>query len=84
MKAIRLGFTALAATILCAGAAQATIFNFDIQFWDGVGDPPTNPDASDFAHFVVDDYWGGTIGNRNGPSGIWTYGNDGSYFGTPY
>ena len=84
MKAIRLGFTALAATILCAGAAQATVFNFDIQFWTGAGDPPVNPDAGDFAHFVVDDYWGGTIGNRNGPSGIWTYGNDGSYFGTPY
>lgn len=84
MKAIRLGFTALAATILSAGAAQATTFSFDIQFWNGVGDPPANPDAGDFAHFVVDDYWGGTISNSHGPSGIWTYGNDGSYFGTGY
>ena len=84
MKAFWLGLAA-AGALVGATAAQATIFTFDIQQWNGVGSPPaddTNP--ADFAHLVVDDAFGGTIGNAAGPDGLWTYGNDGSYFGSGY
>ena len=85
MKNIWIALAALPLTALTCTAAQATIFTLDIQYWDGVGPPPTDDtDPSDFAHFIVDDAFGGGIGNRNGPSGIWTYGNQGSYFGLPF
>lgn len=76
---------AAAGAVLGTSAAQATLFTFDIQYWDGVGSPPTDDtDAGDFAHFVVDDQFGGTDSNSGHPTGIWTYGNDGSYFGLPF
>jgi hypothetical protein len=84
MKTIWLALAATA-TVLGASAAQATIFTFDIQYWDGVGSPPTDDtDPGDFAHFVVDDQFGGTDSNSGQPTGIWTYGNSGSYFGLPF
>lgn len=83
MKAFWLGLAA-AGACLTTTAAQATIFSFDIQFWDGIGTPTTNPDEGDVAHFIVDDYWGGTDSYNGNPTGIWTYGNDGSYFGLPF
>jgi hypothetical protein len=83
MKTFWLGLAAMCASV-GATAAQATVFSFDIQFWDGNGNPPANPDPGDFAHFVVDDAFGGTIGVHGSPGGIWTYGSDGSYFGTSY
>jgi hypothetical protein len=84
MKKIWIALAGVSLASLACSAAQATIFNFDIQYWNGLGSPPANPNEEDFAHFIVDDYWGGTIGDSNGPSGIWTYGNDGDYFGLGY
>jgi hypothetical protein len=85
MKKIWIALAGVSLASVACSAAQATIFNFDIQYWDGFGEPPTDDtDPGDFAHFVVDDAWGGNDYHGNHPTGIWTYGNDGSYFGLPF
>lgn len=85
MKSMWLGLAVAAGVALSTSAAQATVFTFDIQYWDGVGSPPTDDtDEGDFAHFVVDDQFGGLDFYAGDPTGIWTYGNEGSYFGLPF
>jgi len=80
MKKIWIALAGISLASLACSEAQATIFNFDVQYWDGVGEPTSTPAEEDFAHFVVDDYCGGTISNHGHPTGIWTTGH-GDYFG---
>lgn len=80
MKMFWLNVAAATATALGASAAQATIFNFDLVYWEDTASPPANPTPDNVAHFVVDDQYGGLDYYRGNNVGIWTYGNDGNMF----
>jgi len=82
MKAIWLGLAAAACAL--RAPAHATLFNFDLVYWEDGASPPADPDPSNVAHFRVDDQLGGTISHLDQPTGIWTYGHLGTYFGLPF
>ena len=54
----------LGATMLFAcSAAQAAIFDFNVVYWSGFGNPPASPAARNTAHFQLDS----TQGSRTPP-----------------
>lgn len=81
MKALWLGL-AVTGAVLGPTAAQATLFTFDMVYWNGNGSPSEDPNAKVILHFTVDDQLGGAIGNSGVSTGIWSYGH-GSYYGLP-
>jgi hypothetical protein len=45
-----------AALAVCGStAAQATNFDFSIVYWEGTDSPPSDPAATQTAHFIIDD-----------------------------
>lgn len=77
MKAFWLGLAAAGATLGATGA-QATVYTFDMVYWEGGGDtPPADIPYEHTAHFTVDDAFGGETGN-----GFWSYA-DGHIFDFP-
>ncbi|HMI18188.1 MAG TPA: PEPxxWA-CTERM sorting domain-containing protein [Sphingomonas sp.] len=78
MKKIWVALAGASLAAFAATAAQATIFTFDIKYWEGgASTPPADIPYDRTAHFTVDDAWGGESGN-----GFWSYA-DGHIFDFP-
>jgi hypothetical protein len=78
MKTIWAALTGICLASFASTAAQATVFTFDIKYWEGGGStPPADILYDRTAHFTVDDAWGGETSN-----GFWSYA-DGHIFDFP-